>query len=136
MTQRKVSGGTYNLTYNAENKLVGVSGAAAASFVYDGDGRLVEGTVQGVTWLYVNRYYEKEIAPGTLVKKYYFAGGQRLAERKGGVLYFLLRDQLGSTAVTVGGNGNEYGKLLYEPYGGQRYASGTQTTPYRYTGQR
>ena len=28
----------YNLTYDAENRLTSVSGAATASFVYDGDG--------------------------------------------------------------------------------------------------
>jgi hypothetical protein len=34
---RTIGGSTYNLTYNAENRLTGVSGAATASFVYDGD---------------------------------------------------------------------------------------------------
>jgi YD repeat-containing protein len=37
-TQRMVGGNTYNLSYDAENRLVGVSGAATATFVYDGDG--------------------------------------------------------------------------------------------------
>ena len=35
-TQRMVGGNTYNLSYDAENRLVGVSGAATATFVYDG----------------------------------------------------------------------------------------------------
>jgi YD repeat-containing protein len=37
-TQRVVGGNTYNLSYDAENRLVGVSGYATATFVYDGDG--------------------------------------------------------------------------------------------------
>ncbi len=35
---RSVSGNSYTLSYDAENRLVGVSGAATASYVYDGDG--------------------------------------------------------------------------------------------------
>ncbi len=49
MTGRTVSGTSYTLTYDAENRLTGVSGGATASFVYDGDGRRVKTTVNGVT---------------------------------------------------------------------------------------
>jgi len=35
----------YTLTYDAENHLTAVSGAATASFTYDGDGNRVKGTV-------------------------------------------------------------------------------------------
>jgi YD repeat-containing protein len=45
MTQRVISGSTYNLTYDAENHLTGVSGAATATFVYDGEGNRVKGSV-------------------------------------------------------------------------------------------
>jgi YD repeat-containing protein len=46
----RTSGGqTLSFAYDAENRLVGVSGAASAAFVYDGDGRRVKGTVNGVT---------------------------------------------------------------------------------------
>jgi len=38
-TQRNnVGGGNYTLGYDAENRLVSVSGAATATFYYDGDG--------------------------------------------------------------------------------------------------
>jgi hypothetical protein len=46
MTQRVISGANSTLTYNAENRLTGVSGAATAIFVYDGDGKRVKGTVR------------------------------------------------------------------------------------------
>jgi YD repeat-containing protein len=46
MTSRNVGGQTYTLTYNAENRLVAVSGAATASFSYDADGKQVIGTVR------------------------------------------------------------------------------------------
>ncbi len=37
-TSRTVEGHSYTLSYDAENRLVGVSGYVTASFVYDGDG--------------------------------------------------------------------------------------------------
>jgi YD repeat-containing protein len=36
MITRIAGGSTYNLTYDAENRLTGVSGGASATFVYDG----------------------------------------------------------------------------------------------------
>ena len=44
-----------------------VSGAATVSFVYDGDGRRVKATVNGVTTYYVGDHYE---VSGGVVKKY------------------------------------------------------------------
>ena len=41
ITQRVIAGSTNNLAYDAENHLSGVSGAATATFVYDGDGNRV-----------------------------------------------------------------------------------------------
>jgi YD repeat-containing protein len=38
MITRIVGGQTYNLSYDPENRLVGVSGATTATFTYDGDG--------------------------------------------------------------------------------------------------
>jgi YD repeat-containing protein len=48
MITRANGGNTYSLSYDAENRLTGVSGSATATFVYDGDGRRVKGTVGGV----------------------------------------------------------------------------------------
>jgi hypothetical protein len=45
MTQRVVGGQTFNLTDDAENRLVSVTGAATAAFDYDADGKQVKGTV-------------------------------------------------------------------------------------------
>jgi len=50
MTVRNYGGGVvYNLSYDAENRMTGVSGSGSATFVYDGDGNRVKGTVGGVT---------------------------------------------------------------------------------------
>ena len=41
MTSRTINGAAYTLTYDAENRLTGVSGEATATFVYDGGGNRV-----------------------------------------------------------------------------------------------
>ena len=136
-TSRSVGGQSYTLTYNAENQLVSVSGAATASFLYDGDGVRVKGTVNGVTSYYPNRYYE---VTGGVVKKYYYAAPasghpQRIAMKDGGVNRTLLGDHLGSTAYTISGT-SKTGEVRYRAFGATRFTSGTTPTTYRYTGQR
>jgi RHS repeat-associated protein len=111
---------------------VSVSGAATASFVYDGDGRRVKATVNGVTSYYVGDHYE---VSGGVVKKYYAAGGQRIALRSGGTLHWLLNDHLGGTAHTLSGT-TETGEVRYRAFGVSRFTSGTTPTTYRFTGQR
>ena len=132
LTSRTTSGQTLTFTYDAENRLVSVSGGAAASFVYDGDGRRVKATVNGVTSYYVGDHYE---VSGGVVKKYYAAGGQRIALRSGGTLSWLLSDHLGGTAHTLSGT-TETGEVRYRAFGVSRFTSGTTPTTYRFTGQR
>jgi hypothetical protein len=56
-TRRDVGGTTY-LSYDAENRLVSASGAATATFVYDGDGKRVKSITGGTTTVYIGSYYE------------------------------------------------------------------------------
>jgi RHS repeat-associated protein len=57
--------------------------------------------------------------------------------RDDGTPYCLLNDHLGSTAITVNGEGTaEVGELRYYPYGETRYNDGSTPTSYRFTGQR
>jgi RHS repeat-associated protein len=133
LTSRTISGqGTQTLVYDAEGRLASVSGAATASFLYDGDNRRVKGTVGGVTSYYVGHHYE---VAGSTIKKYYYAGDTRIALRSGGVLSWLLGDHLGSTAYTVNGTA-ESGEVRYRAFGATRFTSGVTPTSYRYTGQR
>ena len=48
-----------------------------------------------------------------IVTKYYYAGGQRIAMRKGGVLTYMLSDHLGSTSLTTDSAGNVISELRY-----------------------
>ncbi len=101
---RRINGSSdINLTYDAENRLTGMSGSVTASYVYDGDGNRVKATVGGVTTVYIGNIYERD--NGTTVRKYYYAGDVRVATRTGGQTYYLLADHLTSTAVTTNSAG-------------------------------
>jgi len=52
------------------------------------------------------------------------------------VVYFLHGDHLGSTVLTTDGEGRRVGEVRYAPYGATRWAWGSPSTAYRYTGQR
>ena len=104
----------------------------SAIFVYDGDGRRVAQTLNGVTTYFVGSYYE---VTGSTITKYYYAGMQRIAMRKGGTLYFMLSDHLGSTSLTTDASGNVISELRYTAWGEVRYNSGVTPTQYQYTGQ-
>ncbi|MGB3220569.1 MAG: RHS repeat-associated core domain-containing protein, partial [Anaerolineae bacterium] len=68
--------------------------------------------------------------------KYYYAGSVRVAESSGGMLYYLLTDHLGSTALTLNSSGARQTELRYYPFGAARYNANNQVTTYRFTGQR
>jgi RHS repeat-associated protein len=135
MTTRTVNGEAFNLGYDAENRLISVTGPnLTASFVYDADGRQVKATINGETTLYVGQHYEAVV--NGAVTKYYFAGTQRIALRKDGVLNFVMGDHLGSTSLTTDENGNELASMRYKAWGETRHATGNLNTDYQYTGQR
>lgn len=69
-----------------------------------------------------------------VVRKYYYAGNQRIAMREDNVLRWLLGDHLGSTAYTVNGT-TETSEVRYLPWGKDRFTSGQTVTSYRFTGQ-
>ena len=109
-----------------------MTGAATASFVYDGDGKQVKSVMDGVTTYFVGNHYE---VTNGVVTKYYFAGGQRIAMRKNGTLSFLLSDHLSSTSITTDANGNRVSETRYKAWGEVRFTSGVVPTKYSFTGQ-
>ncbi len=134
MLTRVENGVSYTQGWNQENRLQTVSGnSTTTTFTYDGDGNRVKKVEGGVTTYYVGGYYEKQ---GSTITKYYYAGGQRIAMRKGGVVYYLHGDHLGSTSLTTSASGAEVARQLYYPYGEARWYSGTLPTDYTFTGQR
>ena len=102
MIARADSSGSFTRQWDKENRLITVAGTATASFVYDGDplrcapmggGNRVKPTLNGVTTVYIGNYYEQT---GGAIKKYYSAGGTRVALNDTGTLYWLLGDHLGA----------------------------------------
>jgi len=87
------------------------------------------------TTAYVGAHYERNINSGQ-VTRYYYLGGQRIAQRRAGVVYYLHTDHLGSASLTTDASGNRVGELRYKPYGETRYIWGVTRTDRRYTGQR
>jgi hypothetical protein len=70
-----------------------------------------------------------------VVTKYYYAGSQRIAIKKDGVLNFIIGDHLGSTSLVTDANGAVINETKYKAWGETRYSSGTEQTKYQYTGQ-
>ncbi|NOH04076.1 MAG: hypothetical protein HND47_19960 [Chloroflexi bacterium] len=108
----------------------------SASFTYDGDGKRAKSVlttnVGSTTTYFVGAYYEMT---GSSITKYYFAGSQRIAMRKDGVLYYLLSDHLGSTSIVTDASGIVVSQTKYKAWGEVRYSSGASPTQYTYTGQ-
>jgi RHS repeat-associated protein len=130
---RTVNGQTFNLGYDAENRMVSVTGPSMnASFVYDGDGARVKSTINGVTTSFVGQHYE---VTNNVATKYYFAGTSRIAMQTGSTLTYLLTDHLNSTSITTNSTGGLVSELRYKPWGETRFTSGTTSTKYQYTGQ-
>jgi RHS repeat-associated protein len=135
-----VGGASYTLTYDGENRLVGVSGSATATFIYDGDGKRVKGTVDSTTTTYLGNYFEWTTSTSNM-KKYYYTGGTKVGMRTGegtGTtgLNWLLGDHLGSTAITASSAGGKLAEVRYKAWGEDRYTSGSTPTTFRFTGQR
>jgi RHS repeat-associated protein len=78
------------------------------------------------------------------VTKYYWHGGQRVAMRRGEVVYYLSGDHLGSTSLTTCGQncgeglnpGDVVSEVRYQPYGQERWNSGATPTDFGFTSQR
>jgi len=138
-------GNSYDYDDNGSQTTPTIPPFTGANFVYDGDGRRVAQTVNGVTTYFVGGHYE---LTGSQVTKYYFAGAQRIAMRKYTVpqsmeVEYFLGDHLGSTSITTDADGAKVSEMRYKPWGEVRYSwtASQSTTPayeltkYQFTGQ-
>ncbi len=136
MLTRTENGVTYTQTWDEENRLKTVTvNGQTTTYTYDGDGQRVQKVQGGQTMVYIGTYYEKNLGTG-VVTKYYYAGGQRVAQRQGSTVYYFTGDHLGSTSLTTNVSGGEVGRQKYYPFGTARFTSGALATDYRFTGQR
>ena len=140
---KRITDATYDLTYDAENRLTQLqkNGAVSGTYVYDGDGNRVKETTGSVNTVYISAYFEWTGSVATM-KSYYYAGGVRVAMRTGtsaGTVNYLLGDHLGSQALTLTSAGARLSpnkELRYYPYGVARYDTNNQITSFNFTGQR
>jgi len=115
-TTRTIGSEVYTLSYDAENRLVSVSGPSLnATFSYDGDGARVMSEINNVTTRFVGNYYE---VTDSTVTKYYYAGASRIAIRKYTIpqnmeVEYFLGDHLGSTSITTDSSGNKVSEMRY-----------------------
>jgi hypothetical protein len=63
---------------------------------------------------FIGNYFEWS---GSTTKRYYYAGGGRVAMRDGSTVYFLLIGHLGSTTITASSSGSKTAELRYDPWG-------------------
>ena len=135
MTQRNISGASYNMTYDAESRMTAVSGSATPALP-----TMVTATVSkarwGLTTVYIGNYFEWSNSVGT---KYYYAGARRVAMRVGSAdAKWLLDDHLGSQTVKAASYDGRRGRgSALQGVGEKRYGtSGATPTSFRSTGQR
>jgi RHS repeat-associated protein len=93
----------------------------------------VKQTVGSTTTLYINRYYEKNMATGVVTTSYYL-GGQLVATREGTTLRNVHQDSLGSTSMMSTSTGSAISSIAYFPFGATR--TGSVNTTKEFTGQR
>ena len=123
MVRRSIGANTYNLAYDAENRLMQVTGVmtATASFGYDGDGMRVVGSEGGTTTVYIGNYFEWKGSTATMVR-YYYAGAERVAMKTGTANpLWLMGDHLGSTSVAANYDGSLYTRQGYKAWGEKRF---------------
>jgi RHS repeat-associated protein len=121
-------------------KLQGAQVIWQASYLYDGDGNLARGIVNGVVTFYPGRHYNREVdGANVTVKKFYTLGSSTIAVRtvKGSndTLNWILGDHLGSASVTANADGTWNSEIKYTAFGEVRASYGLTPTDYRYTGQ-
>jgi RHS repeat-associated protein len=95
----------------------------------------VKKTEGGVTTIYVNKYYEKNITAAEVTTSYYL-GGKLAAQRKGTAVSYMMQDHLGSTSGTANTSGAVTSTIKYFSFGGTRSTTGTLPTDKKFTGQR
>ncbi len=125
-------------TWNYDNKLASVSDATKTYGMYNYDyaGKRVKKVEGTITTLNPFPHYRTK---NGAVTKYYFANGERIAERTGGTaatnVYYYHSDHLGSSNEVSNSTGAEVKATLFYPYGEDRAWTGTKTLDFKYTGQ-
>jgi len=130
-----VKGTLYDVEVQVSGNLatLKVGGVVKTSYTFDG----IQGGKVGLRIAQAHTHF-KEMYLRTFVQvtKYYAFGGQRIAMRRDGGLFFLAADHLGTVSMVLDAAGSKVDESRHYPYGTERWAlDGTFPTDYRFTGQ-
>jgi RHS repeat-associated protein len=131
-----VQDGVNAYVWDARSRLIGITGATAASFVYDALGRRRDSIISGAPtgFLYDGVNSVKELASlggGDLLTG---AGVDEYLTRTGsGGMMGFMTDALGSTIALTGVAGSVQAEYTYEPFGNE--AGAISDNAFRYTGR-
>jgi RHS repeat-associated protein len=129
--------GPHAYVYNAENQMIGLSGATN-TYRYDGDGKRVTKT-QGAKfyWYGVGSDALDEMSDSFVYTgEYVFFGGKRIAriDSSGNTGYYFV-DHLGSSRVVTNPSGSILDDSDFYPFGGERPITSSSGNSYKFTGK-
>jgi RHS repeat-associated protein len=134
------SDGPTSYTWNARNQLEALSGAASASFQYDGVGRRRRKTVSGTTtnFLYDGLNFVQELTSGGTPTANLLTGlgvDETFTRADAGGTSTLLNDALGSTLAQADATGTVQTQYTFEPFGATTLSGATSTNAAQFTGR-
>jgi RHS repeat-associated protein len=138
MATRVTGGVTRAYTWDYDNRLSQVKDGTTVlgTYTYDFAGNRVKKVEGAVTTLIPFPNYR---TIGGAATTYYFANGERVAERTGGTaatnVYYYHPDHLGSSNTVSNSAGTEVKATLFYPYGATRTETGSKPIEQKYTGQ-
>jgi len=132
--------GTNSYTYDFENRLITVIGGQNSSYEYDGFGRRISKTVDGITTYFVydgDQVIEERDYNGTLAARYTYGTGidEVIRMRRDSQNYYYFADGLGSVTELLNANGSVVESYSYDVYGHPNQVSAIGN-PYLFTGRR
>jgi RHS repeat-associated protein len=124
----------YTFGYNPDNRMVSISGAATASYVYDYQGRRSTKTVgSATTYLYDGLNLVREA--GASSADYLFGPGidEPLAMSRAGQVYYYETDALGSVNAVTNSSATVQNTYLYDAWGQVKTQTGSLANPFAHT---
>jgi len=125
-------GNTY--TYDAENRVISVSGSNSSSYVYDAFGKRVRSTINSTPYdfIYNGSAAIDEVTSGGW--QWGDAASSRLALYANGTTYFNHSDWLGSIRAWSNISGSSVGTCINLPFGDGQNCTGRSPNSWHYTG--
>ena len=124
----------HTLGWNSGDRIVSISGATTASYLYDYQGRRSSKTVGSATiYLYDGLNLIREA--GASSADYLFGPGidEPLAMSRGGQVYYYETDALGSVSTLTDSSATVQNAYLYDAWGQVRSQTGSLSNPFTYT---